>query len=619
MPLQSLADQDVRQDILDHRASSVGALFRSRVEATPDQPAYLYFKDGGTELTTLTWRQTYDIVTEWAAGLVGLGVGLEDRVAIASTTRVEWILADLAIICAGGATTTVYPTTIAEDVAYILSDSGSGIVFAEDDEQVAKLEHIRSEVPGVRHVITMTGSGSEDGWVITTDELAAKGRELLAQTPDAVDSRIDQLRPEHLAVVIYTSGTTGRPKGVRLVQDSVVYEGAVIDAIGTLTNDDLQFLWLPLSHVFGKMLVATGLQIGFPTAVDGRVDKIVENMAVIRPTFMAGPPRIFEKAHGRIMLMFAGEQGVKKKLIDWALGVGGQMRDVRTRGEQPSTVLSVQHQLATRLVLSKVQERFGGRVRFMISGSAPLNADVARWFGAVGLLVLEGYGLTESSSGTTVNKPESGAYLYGSVGWPLPGTEVKIAQEDGEILIKGPGVMRGYHNNAEATAQVLTDDGWFHTGDIGRVDERGFLYVTDRKKDVFKTSGGKFIAPAEIEAKFKGLCPFVSQFLVHGAGHNYATALVTLDPDAITAWAAKAGLAGTSYAEIVTSDQARALVQGYVDQLNDGLNRWETIKKFTILDKDLTIEEGDLTPSMKLRRKAVTEKHQVELDAMYSD
>ncbi len=619
MPLQSLADQDVRQDVLDHRASSVGALFRSRVEATPDQPAYLYFKDGGSELTTLTWRQTHDVVKEWAAGLVSLGLGLEDRDANASTTRVEWILADLAIICAGGATTTVYPTTIAEDVAYILSDSGSGIVFAEDDEQVAKLENVRSEIPGVRQVITMTGSGSADGWVITTDELAAKGRELLAQTPEVVDGRIDQLGPEHLAVVIYTSGTTGRPKGVRLVQDSVVYEGAVIDAIGTLTKDDLQFLWLPLSHVFGKMLVATGLQIGFPTAVDGRVDKIVENMAVIRPTFMAGPPRIFEKAHGRIMLMFAGEQGVKKKLIDWALGVGGQMRDVRTRGEQPSTVLSVQHQLATKLVLSKVQERFGGRVRFMISGSAPLNADVARWFGSVGLLVLEGYGLTESSSGTTVNKPESGAYLYGSVGWPLPGTEVRIAQEDGEILIKGPGVMRGYHNNAEATAQVLTDDGWFHTGDIGRVDERGFLYVTDRKKDVFKTSGGKFIAPAEIEAKFKGLCPFVSQFLVHGAGHNYATALVTLDPDAVTAWAAKAGLAGRSYAEIVTSDQARGLVQGYVDRLNDGLNRWETIKKFTILDKDLTIEDGDLTPSMKLRRKAVTEKHQVELDAMYAD
>ncbi|NUO90164.1 MAG: AMP-binding protein, partial [Dermatophilaceae bacterium] len=609
MPLQALADRDVDQKVLDDRAPSVGALFRSRVRATPDAPAYLHFAQGSSELTTLTWAQTLEVVAQWAAGLISLGVEIEDRVAIASTTRVEWILADLAVICAGGATTTVYPTTIAEDVAYILGDSGSGIVFAENDEQVAKLQHVRSEIPGVRQVIALTGSASDDGWVITTDELAERGREWLAATPDLVDSRIDQLGPENLAVVIYTSGTTGRPKGVRLVHDSVVYEGAVIDAIGTLTKDDLQFLWLPLSHVFGKMLLATGLQIGFPTAVDGRVEKIVDNMGVIKPTFMAGPPRIFEKARGRIELMFAGEKGVKKKLIDWALKVGGEMRDVLARGEQPSPRLKRRHDLATKLVLHKIQERFGGRVRFMISGSAPLNADVARWFGAVGLLVQEGYGLTETSSGTTVNSPTHGSYQYGSVGWPLPGTEVRIAEEDGEILVKGPGVMRGYHNNPEATAEVLTDDGWFHTGDIGRVDERGFLYVTDRKKDVFKTSGGKYIAPAEIEARFKGLCPFVSQFLVHGAGHNYATALVTLDPDAVAAWAPTVGLEGGSYAEVALSPQARALVQGYVDKLNDGLNRWETIKKFTILDKDLTIEEGDLTPSMKLRRKAVTEKH----------
>ncbi len=338
MPLITLADRPVDESILDHRARSVGALFRQRVEATPDAPAYLYFEGDATELTTLTWRETHDIVTEWAAGLIALGVQLEDRVAIASTTRVEWILADLAIICAGGATTTVYPTTIAEDVAYILTDSGSSIVFAENAEQVAKLQAVRSEIPGVAHVVALTGAGSEDGWVITTDDLAAKGRDRLAETPDLVQSRIDELGPESLAVVIYTSGTTGRPKGVRLVQDSVVYEGAVIEAMGTLSKDDLQFLWLPLSHVFGKMLVATGLQIGFPTAVDGRVEKIVDHMAVIKPTFMAGPPRIFEKAHGRVALMFAQEKGLKKKLIDWSLKVGGEMRDVLARGEQPSSV-----------------------------------------------------------------------------------------------------------------------------------------------------------------------------------------------------------------------------------------------------------------------------------------
>lgn len=616
MPLQAVADRQVDQAVLDHRAPSVGALLRNRVQATPDKPAYLYFKDGGAELTTLTWRQTYDIVQEWAAGLVSLGVEIEDRVAIASATSLQWVLADLAVVCAGGATTTVYPTTIADDVAYILNDSGSAIVFAEDDGQVAKLSERRDDIPHVKQVIVMSGQASEDGWVITTDDLAAKGRDLLGSTPGVVDARIDQLGPDNLAVVIYTSGTTGRPKGVRLVQDSVVYEGAVIEAMGTIRADDLQFLWLPLSHVFGKMLLAIGLQIGFPTAVDGRIDKIVENMAIVKPTFMAGPPRIFEKARGRVELMLSQETGVKKKLIDWALKVGAEMRDVQERGDTPSAGLARRHRLATKLVLHKVQERFGGRVRFMISGSAPLNADVAKWFGTVGLLLVEGYGLTETSSGTTVNQPMPGAYAYGSVGWPMPGTEVMIA-EDGEILVKGPGVMSGYHNQPEATAEVIDADGWFHTGDIGRIDDRGFVYVTDRKKDFFKTSGGKFVAPAEIEAKFKGMCPYVSQFLVHGAGHNYATALVTLDPDAITAWGAEHGMAGKSYAEIVLSDAARELVQGYVDRLNDSLNRWETIKKFTILDHDLTIEMGDLTPSMKLRRRAVVDKYMDKLDALY--
>ncbi|MDC5698317.1 long-chain fatty acid--CoA ligase [Intrasporangium calvum] len=618
MPLQSVADRAVDQAVLDNRAPSVGALFRDRVQATPDKPAYLYFKDGGTELTTLTWRQTHDIVREWAAGLISLGVELGDRVAIASNTSLPWVLADLAIVCAGGATTTVYPTTIADDVAYILSDSGSAVVFAEDDTQIAKLQDRRNDIPHVKQVVTMSGRATEDGWVITTEDLAAKGRELLATSPGVVDERIDQLGPESLAVVIYTSGTTGRPKGVRLVQDSVVYEGALIEATGTVKEDDLQFLWLPLSHVFGKMLLALGLQIGFPTAVDGRIDKIVDNMAIIKPTFMAGPPRIYEKARGRVELMLGQETGVKKKLIDWALKVGAEMRDVLERGETPSAGLARKHKLATKLVLHKVQERFGGRVRFMISGSAPLNAEVAKWFGAVGLLLVEGYGLTETSSGTTVNLPEPGCYRYGSVGWPMPGTEVKIA-EDGEILVKGPGVMRGYHNSPEATADVLQEDGWFHTGDIGRIDERGFVYVTDRKKDFFKTSGGKYIAPAEIEAKFKGMCLYVSQFLVYGAGHNYATALVTLDPDAITTWAAGNGLAGKSYGEIVQSDDARALVQGYVDRLNDGLNRWETIKDFTILDHDLSVEMGDLTPSMKLKRRAVTEKYKDHLERMYDE
>jgi long-chain acyl-CoA synthetase len=307
---------------------------------------------------------------------------------------------------------------------------------------------------------------------------------------------------------------------------------------------------------------------------------------------------------------------VKKALVDWALGVGGQVAAMREQGEQPSGLLSVQHSLADRLVLSKVRERFGGRVKFFISGSAALNPDVARWFSSVGLLIIEGYGLTETSAATCVNRPRLGRYIFGSVGWPLPGTQVRTA-DDGELLVKGPGVMRGYHNRPDATAEVLTEDGWFHTGDIGTVDERGFVKITDRKKDLFKTSGGKYIAPSIIETMFKGICPYVSQFVVIGEGRNYASALITLDPDAVTQWAAANGMAGKEYADVVTSDAAQAMVQGYVDELNNGLNRWETIKRFAILDRDLTVDEGELTPSLKLRRKIVVERYGSEIDLLY--
>ena len=455
-----------------------------------------------------------------------------------------------------------------------------------------------------------------DGWVIGADRLAELGSQRLADEPTVLDERIEALTPEHLAVIIYTSGTTGRPKGVLLTHDALVYEGAGVDSVSLLNEDDLQFLWLPLSHVFGKILLILPLQIGFSTAVDGRIDRIVDNLAVFKPTFMGAAPRIFEKAYARISMMFAHETGVKKTLVDWALGVGGQVAAMREQGEQPSGLLSVQHTLADRLVLSKVRARFGGRVKFFISGSAALNPDVARWFSSVGLLIIEGYGLTETSAATCVNRPRLGRYIFGSVGWPLPGTQVRMA-DDGELLVKGPGVMRGYHNRPDATAEVLTEDGWFHTGDIGTVDERGFVKITDRKKDLFKTSGGKYVAPSIIETMFKGICPYVSQFVVIGDGRNYASALITLDPDAVTQWAAANGMAGKEYAEVVTSDAAQAMVQGYVDELNNGLNRWETIKRFAILDRDLSVDEGELTPSLKLRRKIVVERYGSEIDLLY--
>jgi long-chain acyl-CoA synthetase len=622
---QAVSDEVVRRDVIDSRARSIAHLFRQRVAASGSREAFQYLvpdADGSERVERLTWDQTRQRADAWAAGLVALGVGLEDRVAIASTTRLEWVLADLAIMTAGAATTTIYPTMLDADVAYIVADSGSRVVFAENDDQVRKLRDHRPELPEVLRVVTFdgaadeTGADGQDGWVITADRLAELGRQRSEDEPAVLDERVEALTPEHLAVIMYTSGTTGRPKGVLITHDSLVYEGAGVDSVSLLNEDDLQFLWLPLSHVFGKILLILPLQIGFCTAVDGRIDKIVDNLAVIKPTFMGAAPRIFEKAYARIGMMFENETGVKKRLIDWALGVGAEVASLREKGDQPSGLLAVQHALADRLVLSKVRERFGGRVKFFISGSAALNPEVARWFSSVGLLIIEGYGLTETSAATCVNRPRVGRYVFGTVGWPLPGTQVRAA-DDGELLVKGPGVMRGYHNRPDATAEVLSEDGWFHTGDIGSVDDRGFVTITDRKKDLFKTSGGKYIAPSTIETTFKGICPYVSQFVVIGDGRNFASALVTLDADAVTPWASGNGLAGKGYAEIVSSDEARVMVQGFIDQLNAGLNRWETIKRFTVLQRDLTVDEGELTPSLKLRRKMVVERYGREIDALY--
>jgi long-chain acyl-CoA synthetase len=610
MPSPSAATERIRHEVIEGRAPSVAHLFRDRVAATPDAEAFRF--PDGAEWASVTWDAVRDRAYRWAAGLVALGVQPEDRVAIASSTRYEWVLADLAVMCAGGATTTIYPTTIAPDVSYIVSNSGSVVVFAEDDAQIAKLTQSRVDLPEVSRVVTFDGTPDGD-WVISVAELEDLGEQLLTTAPSAIDERIDALTSERLATIIYTSGTTGRPKGVRLTHDSWTYEAAAVDSTDILRADDLQYLWLPLAHVFGKVLLTLPLQIGFPTAVDGRVDKIVDNLAIVHPTFMGAAPRIFEKAYARITTTVAAQGGPKAMLFGWATRTGATVASLRAAGGEPSGLLAMQYAVADRLVLRTIRERFGGRIRFFISGSAALNQDIARWFDSVGLVVLEGYGLTETSAATFVNRPPTNR--IGTVGWALPGMETRIAH-DGEVLVRGPGVMQGYHGKPQDTALALDGDGWLHTGDIGTLDDAGYLRITDRKKDFFKTSGGKYVAPSLIESTFKGLCPYVSQFMVYGADHNFVTALVTLDEEAIREWATTHGVSG-SYAQIVSSPQAREMVQLYVDTLNVNLNRWEQIKKFTILDHDLTIEDGELTPSLKLRRKAVSEKYQRTLDAPY--
>ncbi|GGZ72158.1 AMP-dependent synthetase/ligase [Streptomyces echinoruber] len=615
------------QTLIENRPPTVAALFLERVAATPAAEAYRYpvppaSGQGPDDWKSLTWAQAAERVHAIAAGLIELGVRPEERVALASATRLDWILADLGIMCAGAATTTIYPQTNAEESAFILSDSGSRVLIAENAGQLAKALEKRAELPDLHHVVVIDPDGVETGdWVLTLAELESRGAARLEKDPELIKERVGAITRDQLATLIYTSGTTGRPKGVRLPHDSWSYMAKAIAATGLISGDDVQYLWLPLAHVFGKVLTSGQIEVGHVTAVDGRVDKIIENLPVVRPTYMAAVPRIFEKVYNGVAAKAREGGAAKYRIFQWAAEVAREYAKVsqdnyrRTGTRSVPFGLAARHRVADALVYAKIREAFGGRLRACVSGSAALAPEIGYFFSGAGIHILEGYGLTESSAASFVNPGE--AYRTGTVGKPLPGTEVRIA-DDGEILLRGPGIMQGYHKLPEKTAEVLEPDGWFHTGDIGELSPDGYLRITDRKKDLIKTSGGKYVAPAEIEGQFKAICPYVSNILVHGADRNFCTALIALDEQAIRPWAEENGLGGRTYAEIVADPATVALVDGYVQQLNEGLQRWQTIKKFRLLPRDLDVEHGEITPSLKLKRPVVEREYKHLLDEMYA-
>ncbi|MFG3316889.1 AMP-dependent synthetase/ligase [Streptomyces sp. NPDC048171] len=615
------------QTTIENRPPSVAGLFLERVAATPDAEAYRYpvppaSGEGPDEWKSLTWSQAAERVYAIAAGLIELGVQPQQRVALASATRLDWILADLGIMCAGAATTTVYPQTNADESAYILSDSESRVLIAEDAAQLAKAREKRAELPELTHVVVIdaTGADTTEDWILTLDELERSGAARLETDPELVVKRVGALTKDQLATLIYTSGTTGKPKGVRLPHDCWSYMAKAIAATGLVSGDDVQYLWLPLAHVFGKVLTSGQIEVGHVTAVDGRVDKIIENLPVVQPTYMAAVPRIFEKVYNGVAAKARAGGGAKYKIFQWAAGVAREYAKVtqdnfkRTGTASAPAGLRTKHAVADKLVYAKIREAFGGRLRACVSGSAALAPEIGYFFAGAGIHILEGYGLTESSAASFVNPGE--AYRTGTVGKPLPGTEVRIA-DDGEILLRGPGIMEGYHKLPEKTAEVLEADGWFHTGDIGELSADGYLRITDRKKDLIKTSGGKYIAPAEVEGQFKAVCPYVSNILVHGADRNFCTALISLDEIAIAEWAKENGLEGKPYAEIVAAPVTVEMVDGYVKQLNEGLQRWQTIKKFRLLPRDLDVEHGEITPSLKLKRPVVEREYKHLIEEMY--
>ncbi len=607
--------ESLRQKLLEGAPASVGDMLRRRVAETPDALAFLEpdrAPEGPNTWARTTWTETQELVHRLAAGLLARGLKYEERVSIASGTRLEWIMLDLAIACAAGATTTIYPNTGPDDFDYILTDSNSVMAVVENGEQLAKVDYDPALLDQIHTVIVLDAAGVElSDRVISYRQLLHLGERYLAEHPGAVEEAIDSTGHDTLSTLIYTSGTTGRPKGVRLNHMSWVYEGVSTKYLDIIDHDEIQYLWLPLSHVFGKALIAVQLSYGFASAVDGRIERIVVGLGEVHPTFMCGAPRIFEKVRAAVM---TGNKGLKAKIARWAFAVAREASPYIAEGKELTGSMKVRWNLADKLVFSKLKERLGGRIKFMISGSAKLAPQVQRWFVGAGIMVVEGYGATETSAIASVDLPLPPT--PGTVGGVLPGIEVKIA-DDGEILLRGPIISPGYHNLPERTAEVFETDGWYHTGDIGEVTPAGKLRVTDRKKDLFKTSGGKYVSPQKVEAAITANIPYLSQAVAIGDDRKFVSALVVLDPAMLQTWAEKRDLGHLSYAELTQRPEIYSSIEKQMERANSKLERWETVKKFAILDQELTVDNDGVTANMKIRRGFVTEKFADIIEGFY--
>jgi long-chain acyl-CoA synthetase len=548
-------------------------------------PAYLEEQESGWR--EVSWQEAADRVEALSHALLARGIGRGDAVAVLSRTRLEWILLDWAIMNIGAVVVGIYPTNTASESAYILSHSEAVLAFTEDDLQRDKLRSVQSELPALREIVSFA----------QLPELEAEGRAHASAHPDALETAAREIQEDDLGTLIYTSGTTGPPKGCMLT-----HKNLVTAAIHVRTNaedgSDTVLLFLPLAHTFGRLAHQAAAHYGSTVALVADPARLAEALGAVRPTILPAVPRIYEKIHAGVLDRIEGESGVKRALGRWALGVGARASRLRRLGRAVPLGLRVQEGIADKLVFAKVKERLGGRLRVGVSGAAPLGLDVLEFFHSLGMLVIEGYGLTETASSLSVNDPD--AFKFGTVGRAVEGCEVRL-DTDGEILVRSDTVFAGYYKDPGATAAAFTSDGWFRTGDVGEIDDDGFVKITDRKKDLIITAGGKNIAPQNLENALKA-SRFVSQALVVGDRRPYVTALITLEWDEVKASGA----------------DPQELVQGIVDDVNRDRVRVEQIKRFSILPRDFLQEEGEVTPTLKLRRKIVHEHFADEIEQLYT-
>jgi len=592
---------------------TLAKLFWSRVDKSADKPAQM-FKQGGT-WKTLTWREVGEAVREVALGLITLGRSKGDTIALLSSSRAEWVQADFAIFSVGGITVPVYPSYPPDLIAYIVNDSGARTIFVEDATQLAKVLEVREKMPALEHVIVMTGYDAPQPpkAVMTWQTLRRLGRDNAEAHKSTLAERVTATRPDDLASIVYTSGTTGPPKGVMQTHGNHIAAQASGQKSTPVQEGWVHLLFLPLAHSFARLESFLGVNHGLTTAFAENLDKMRENLVEVKPHFICSVPRVFEKVYAGVLAKAAAGSGLKQKIFHWAVGVGRDVSRHQQRGQPVPTMLELKRKIAHKLVFSKLHAGLGGRLQWAISGGAPLSRDIAEFFHAAGILILEGYGLTETCPVGTFNRPDK--FKFGSVGQALEGIELKIAA-DGEILFRGPNIARGYFKQPEATAEVFESGGWFHTGDIGRLDEEGFLFITDRKKDLIVTAGGMNIAPQNIENMLKA-DPFISQVMVHGDRRPYPVALITLNPDELAKFAREQGVLTSDPAALVKHPKIVERVSRTVEEKNTNLQSYAKVKKFAILPVDFTPEGGELTPTLKVKRKVVSEKYKKELESLY--
>ncbi|HEY8515664.1 MAG TPA: long-chain fatty acid--CoA ligase [Candidatus Binatia bacterium] len=601
---------------------SLPQMFFARAAKWADRPRYRVHRDG--RWVDVDWRTMEQAVREIAAGLIGLGIERGDRVAIFAATCPEWVEIDLAIQAAGGIPIPIYHSNLANEAGFIMLDSESRMVWVDGEKPLAKVREALangvelddgSRAPlRLDRILLMQGDagGAED--VITLQELRRRGREDRAALAE-VDRRVAAIQRDDLATIVYTSGTTGSPKGVVQTQNNHLSMVENVSTIALVEPDDVDFFFLPLAHSFARFIAYYGIYVGSLTAFARSIDTLQQDIAATKPTVIPAVPRIYEKIYARIQATRQDSSPLKQQIFDWALDIGRQRSTYEQAREPVPIWLQALNLVARKLVFSRVQELLGGRVRVMVSGASPIAREILEFFHAFELLILEGYGLTETTPALTINRIDD--YKFGTVGKPIPGCQITIAP-DGEIYAKGPNVAQGYYKRPEETAAAWDADGWFHTGDIGEFDSDGFLRITDRKKDLIKTSGGKYVAPQKIENLLKTR-PHISQAIVIGNNRKYVTALLAIDEETALQMHAKLGIDQGRRDELVRHPEVLQLVEAQVAEVNRKLASFESIKYFRLLPGELSEQNGELTPSLKIKRKVIEARYADLIQEMYRD